>query len=51
MDWDKINLAINLCTYHEPDEVMRILVEREGLTPERAHVLMCAALTYLKMGS
>ena len=49
MDFDKLNLAINLCVYHDNAKVMKLLVEREGLTPERAHVLMCAAITYIKL--
>ncbi len=50
MDFDKINIAINLCVYHDNKKVMDLLINREGLTPERAYILMCAALTYLKLG-
>jgi hypothetical protein len=33
MDFEKLNIAINLCLYYSKDRVMDILVNREDLTP------------------
>lgn len=52
MDFDKLDIAISLCLYlPNNDAVMKELIEEEGLTPERAYILMCAALVHISWGS
>jgi hypothetical protein len=50
-DFDNLMKVVNVCVYNNNDEnrILTILVEKDGYTPERAHIIMNAALTYLKL--
>ena len=43
MDWDQIDRVVNMLNFVTPQEVMVSLVEGDGMTPERAHIIICAA--------
>ena len=43
MDFDMIDRVINMLNYIAPQDVMVTLVEEDDLTPERAHIIICAA--------
>lgn len=47
MDFHLIDRVVNMLSYITPEEVMTELVA-DGLTPERAHIIICAAQVLMK---
>lgn len=46
MDFDSFDRVVNMLNYSTPQDVMSTLVG-DGFTPERAHIIICAAKVYL----